>query len=91
MESLKLRYRQKGNPNYQLVFKYKRNIPASEPDPIPDSSSSDSSFPEAGFFSDESSTKADYIPDKLGKIKLTIIVNHQFIKAMIKELLKLWC
>ena len=46
----------------------KHNIPSPEPDSIPDSSSPDSSSPEA-----------DSIPHKLGKIKLGIIANHQYI------------
>ena len=58
------------------LVKNKHKIPAPEPDSIPDSSSPDSSSPEA-----------DSIPDKLGKIKLRIIVNHQCIKAMIKKML----
>ena len=57
----------------------KQNIPAKEPDSTPDSSSPDSSSPEAGSIPDESSPEADSIPDKLGKIKLGIIANHQYI------------
>ena len=53
----------------------KQNIPAPEPDSIPDSSSPDSSSPEAGSIPDESSPEADSIPDKSGKIKLRIVVN----------------
>ena len=63
----------------------KQNIPAPEPDSIPDSSSPeagsipDESSPEAGSIPDKSSPEADSIPDKLGKIKLGIIANHQYI------------
>ena len=57
----------------------KQNIPAPEPDSIPDSSSPDSSSPEAGCFPEKSSPEADSIPDKLGKMKLGIIANHQYI------------
>ena len=53
----------------------KQNIPAPEPDSIPDSSSPDSSSPEVGSIPDESSPEADSIPDKSGKIKLRIVVN----------------
>ena len=78
-----------------MRVKTKQNIPAPEPDPIPDSSSPDSSSPEAGSIpdssspeagsvSDESSPEADSIPDNLGKIKLRIIVNQQYITSMIK-------
>ena len=56
----------------QVRVKNKQNIPAPEPDPIPDSSSPDSSSPEAGFIPDESSPEADSIPEKLGEIKLKI-------------------
>ena len=56
------------------LVKNKQNIPAPEPDSIPDSSS-----PEAGSIPDKSSPEADSIPDKLGKIKLGIIANHQYI------------
>ena len=67
-----------------------QNIPTPEPDSIPDSSSPDSSSPEEGSIPDSSSPEADSIPDKLGKIKLTIIVNHQYIKAKMKKLLKVY-
>ena len=53
-----------------------QNIPTPEPDSIPDSSSPDSSSPEAGFIPDESSPEADAIPEKLGKIKLKILVDY---------------
>ena len=46
-----------------MTVKNKKNIPAPEPDAIPDSSSPDSSSPETGS-----------TPDNLGKIKLRIIV-----------------
>ena len=60
---------------------------------IPDESSPeagsipDESSPEADSIPDESSPEAGSIPEKLNKIKLTVIVNHQFIKAMIKNCL----
>ena len=74
----------------------RHNIPALELDSLPDSSSSDSSFPEAGSIPDKSfpeagsipdksCPEADSIPEKIGKMKLRIIVNHQFFKAMIKN------
>ena len=77
-----------------MRVKNKQNILAPEPDPIPDSSSPDSSSPEAGSIPDssspearsvpdESSPEADSIQDNLGKIKLRIIVNHQYIKTII--------
>ena len=79
------------------LVKNDQNIPVPEPkwDSIPDSSSPDSSFPEAGSIPNESSPEARSIPDesfpeadsiqhKLGKFKLRIIVNHQYIKTMIK-------
>ena len=71
------------------LVKNKQNIPAPNPDSIPDSSSPDSSSPEADSIPDEALPEADSISDKLGKIKLRIIVNHQCIKAMTKQLLKL--
>ena len=58
-----------------VLINNKQNIPAPEPDSIPDSSSPDSSSPEAGSIPDESSPEADSIPDKSGKIKLRIVVN----------------
>ena len=61
------------------LFKNEHIIPAPEPDSIPDSSCPDSSSPETGSIPDESSPEADSISDKLGKIKLNIIVNHQYI------------
>ena len=67
------------------LVKNNQNIPAPEPDSIPDSSSPDSSFPKAGSIPEESSPEADSIPDKLGKIRLRVIVNHQYSKAMIKK------
>ena len=66
-----------------MTVKNKQNIPAPEPDAIPDSSSPDSTSPEAGSTPDESSPEADSNPDNLGKIKLRIIVNQQYIKTMI--------
>ena len=63
--------------NQIRLVKNKQNIPAPEPDSIPDASSPDESSPEA-----------DSIADKLGKIRLRVIVNHQYIKAKIKKLLK---
>ena len=74
------------------------NIPAKELDSIPDSSSTvssspdarsipDESSPEEGSIPDKSSPEADSIEDRLGKIKLRNLVNHQYIKAMIKKLL----
>ena len=77
--------------NQMTLVKNKQNIPAPEPDSIPDSSSPDSSSPEAGSIPDESSPETDSIPDKLGKLKVKVIVNHQYIKAMIKKLLRVWC
>ena len=56
-------------------------MPFPEPDSIPDSSS-----PETGFIPDGSSPEADSISNKLGKIKLTILGNHQDIIAMIKKI-----
>ena len=56
------------------LVKNKQNTPALEPDSIPDSSS-----PEAGSIPEESSPEARSIPDKLDKIKLGIIANHQYI------------
>ena len=50
--------------NQMELVNSKQNIPAPEPDSIPDSSSPDSSSPEA-----------DSIPDKSGKIKLRIVIN----------------
>ena len=50
-----------------------------ELDSILDSSSPDSSSLLAGSIPDKSSPKADSIPDKLGKIKLRITVNNQYI------------
>ena len=64
-------------------MKTDQNIPALEPDSIPDSSSPDSSFPEADSIPEESSPEADSVPDKLGKIRLRVIVNHQYSKALI--------
>ena len=67
------------------LVKNKQNIPALEPDSIPESSSPeagsipDESSREAGSIPDKSSPEADSIPDKLGKIKLGIIANHQYI------------
>ena len=55
--------------NQLRLVKNKQIIPAPEPDSNPDSSSSDSSSPEASSILDESSPEADSIPDKLGKIK----------------------
>ena len=66
-----------------MRVKNKQNIPPPEPDPIPDSSSPDSSSPEARSVPDESSPEAGSIQDNLGKIKLRIIVNHQYIKTII--------
>ena len=63
----------------------KQNIPAPEPDSIPDSSSPDSSFPDADSIPEESSPEADSIADKLGKIRLRVIVNHQYSKALINK------
>ena len=57
------------------LVKNNQNIPAPEPDSIPDSSSPDSCSPEAGSTPDESSPEADSIPDKVSKIKLRVIVN----------------
>ena len=68
-------------------MKNKQIIPAPEPDSIPDSSSPDSCSPEAGFIPEESSPEAESIPDesspeaysltdKIGKIKLRVIVTH---------------
>ena len=71
-------------------MKNKQNIPAPNPDSIPDSSSPDSSSPEADSIPDEASPEADSISDKLGEIKLRIMVYHQCIKAMTKQLLKLF-
>ena len=62
-----------------------QNIPALEPDSNPDSSSPDSFSPVAGTIPEESSPEADSIPDKLGKIRLRVIVNHQYRKAMTKK------
>ena len=73
--------------NQMRLEKNIQNIPAPEPDSIPDSSSPDSSSPEAGCTPDESSPEAGSILDKLGKIKLKSIVNQQYIKAKIKKLL----
>ena len=95
--------------NQMRLVKSKRNIPAPEPDLIPDSYSLDSSSPEVRSTPDESSSEvgsirdeslpeaesnpdetspeADSIPAKISKIKLRNIVNHQFIKAMIKNCL----
>ena len=53
-----------------------QNIPAPEPDSIPNTSSPDSSSPRTCSIPDESSPEADTIPDKLGKTKLTITVKH---------------
>ena len=61
------------------LFKNEHIIPAPEPDSIPDSSCPDSSSPETGSIPDESSPEADSISDKLGKIKLNIIGNNQYI------------
>ena len=66
-------------------------MPVPESDSIPDSSSPDSSFPEAGSIPEESSPEADSIPDKLGKVRLRVIVNHQYSKAMIKKKLFKLC
>ena len=79
------------------LVKNKQNISTPKPDSIPDSSSPDSSSleegsnpdsssPEAVSIPDSSSPEADSIPDNLGKIKLRIIVNHQYIKAKKKLL-----
>ena len=78
------------------LVKNNQNIPAPEPDSILDASSPDSSSPEAGSIPEESSPEAgsipdksspaaESIPDKLDKIKLRLIVNQQYIKAMIKK------
>ena len=69
--------------NQTRLVKNDQNIPVPEPkwDSIPDSSSPDSSFPEAGSIAEESSPEAYSIPDKLGKIRLRVIVNHQYSKA----------
>ena len=74
------RQRHEPDNNQIRLVKNKQNIPAPEPDCIPDSSSPDSSSPEAGFIPDKSSPEADSIPENLGKIKLRIIVNCQYIK-----------
>lgn len=82
------------------LVKNNENIPALESDSIPDSTSPgpyppetvfipDKSSAKAASIPDESSTEADSMPDKLGQMKLRIIDNHQYIKAMIKTLLKL--
>ena len=63
-----------------MTVKNKQNIPAPEPDAIPDSSSPDSTSPEAGSTPDESSPEADSNAGNLGKIKLRIIVNQQYIQ-----------
>ena len=55
--------------NQIRLVKNKENIPAPEPDSIPDASSPDESSPEA-----------DSIPENLGKIELRIIINCQYIK-----------
>ena len=57
------------------LVKNNQNIPAPEPDSIPDSSSPDSCSPEAGSTPEESSPEADSIPDKVSKMKLGVIVN----------------
>ena len=67
------------------LVKNKQVAPAPEPDSNLGSSSPDSSFPKAGSIPEESSPEADSIPDKLGKIRLRVIVNHQYSKAMIKK------
>ena len=71
------------------LVKNNQNIPAPEPDSIPDTSSPDSSSPRTSSIPDESSPEADTIPDKLGKTKLTITVIHQYIKAIYYLLKKL--
>ena len=71
--------------NQIRLVKNKQNIPAPEPDSIPDSSSPDSSSPEEGSIPDSSSPEADSIPDKLSKIVLRIIFYHQYIKAKFKK------
>ena len=76
--------------NQMRLVKNRQTIPDPNPDSIPDSPSPDSSSPEADFIPDEASPEADSISDKLGEIKLRIIVNHQCIKAMTKQLLKLF-
>ena len=73
------------------LVKNNQNIPAPDPDSIPDSSSPDSSSPKAGSIPEESSPEADSIPDKLGKIRLRVIVNHQYSKATIKKKLPKLC
>ena len=65
------------------LVKNNQNIPAPEPDSIPDSSSPDSSSLEAGSIPEESPPEADSISDKLGKIRLRVIVNHQYSRALI--------
>ena len=78
------------------LVKNNQNIPAPEPDSIPDSSSPDSSSPEAGSIPEESSPEAgsipeesspeaDSIPDKFSNFRLRVIVNQQYIKDMIKK------
>ena len=57
-----------------MTVKYKQNIPAPEPDPIPDSSSPESSSPETGSVPDESTPEADSIPDNSGEIKLIMVI-----------------
>ena len=83
------------------LVKNNQNLHAPEPNstldsPSPDSSStesgsiSDESSPERGPIPEKSSPEADSIPDALGKMKLFIIFNHQFFKAMIKNSLSYW-
>ena len=58
----------------QMRVKNKQNIPAPEPDPIPDLSSPDSSSREAGSVPDESSPEADSISDNSYEIKLVMVI-----------------
>ena len=67
------------------LVKNNQNTPAPEPDSIPDSYSPDSCSPEADTIPEESSLEADSVPDKLGKIRLRVIANHQYRKAMTKK------
>ena len=68
----------------------KHIIPVPEPDSIPDSSCPGSSSAEAGSIPDESPPEADATQHKLGKIKLRVTDNQQYIKAMIEKPFKLF-
>ena len=78
------RHRHKLKKYSDEISKNIQNIPAPELDSIPNSSSPNSSFPEAGSIPEESSPEADSIPDKLGKMRLRVTINHQYSKAMTK-------